>query len=46
MFDMTTYELLKTLYVALTGTCLSAGAIIVWFFIQGEKIHREEELGI
>lgn len=43
MFDMTTMELLKTLYVALSAGVLTAGGIIVLFFIQGEKIHRLED---
>ena len=43
MFDMTTMELLKTIYVALSASVLTAGGIIVWFLIQGERIHKLEE---
>lgn len=44
MFDMTTYELLKTLYVAVSGGTLFAAGIVVWFFIHGELIHRAEDI--
>ena len=46
MFDMTIYELLKCVYVGLTGGFIAAFAIGSWFFIKMETIHKKEKLGI